>query len=112
MVKCAEQSPRICEKGIIHWYEGDTFELNFELTFTDDSGGVIPTLETDVISICFRDRYENVVYETTVIGKNVLPICVDEEITKLFKKGEYHYCVKRNSQFITTIMKENPVLVE
>lgn len=112
MIKCAEKSPRICDKGIIHWYEGDTFELDFELTFTDDTGEIIPIKETDEISICFRDRYKNIIYETKVIGTNTLPICINKEITKLFKAGKYSYCVRRNSEFITTIMKENIVLVE
>ena len=112
MVKCAEQSPRICEQGTIWWYEGDTFKLNFELTFTNDSGEVIPIKENDKISIYFKDMYNKVIYETEIIGTNVLPICIDEEITKLFKKGKYTYCVKRNAQFITTLMHENRVVVE
>ena len=111
-VKCAEVSPRICNDGSIRWYEGDTFILEFNLTFRDSSDNVLETTEKDEISIVFNDKYSNVVWETKVIGTNILPIHVDEEVTKLFKVGKYTYCVKRNADFITTLMKNNMVVVE
>lgn len=112
MVKCAEQSPRVCEQGIIHWYEGDTFILTFDLTFTDENGESIETKEDDRITICFKDHIGRVIHETEAIGTTTLNIIIDEEATKKFKVGKYSYCVKRCSNFITTIMRMNEVLVE
>ena len=112
MVNCAEQSPRICADGTIRWYEGDTFDLEFDLTFSDESGIEIPVESTDVISIYFRDRFRNIVHEASVVGNTILIINIDEEATKNFKLGEYTYCVKRNAQYITTVMRNNRVVIE
>ena len=112
MVKCAKQSPRICDEGIIHWYEGDTFILTFELTFTNESGDIIETNEKDRITICFNDSTGKLIYKTEVTGTTTLDVVINEEVTKRFKAGKYSYCVKRCSDFITTIMKMNEVLVE
>ena len=112
MVKCAEQSPRICEDGSIRWYVGDTFSLEFDLTFTDDAGDIVETLPSDKIKICFTDMCQNVIHETEVTGTNVLTVNIDAEATKKFKVGKYNYCVRRVSQFTTTIMRLNRVVVE
>lgn len=113
MIKCAEQSPRICKDGSIRWYEGDTFELEFELEFTDENDNPIEALPNDQITICFRNKINlDIVYETNVIGTNKLKVCIDDEATKKFKVGEYYYCVRRNSKFITTLMRNNTIVVE
>lgn len=113
MIKCAEKSPRICNDGSIRWYEGDTFELEFNLNFTDDNGDPVPTAADDKIEICIRDKISNKsVYETAVVGTNKLIISIDENATKNFTVGEYYYCVKRNSNYITTIMRKNKIVVE
>lgn len=112
MIKCAEQSPRICNDGTIRWYEGDTFSLEFDLIFTDDNGEEVPTQETDEITICFRDKLERIIYETSVVGTTILNVIIDEETTKKFKRGTYKYCVRRKSDYITTIMRMNEVVIE
>lgn len=112
MIKCAEKSPRICKDGSIRWYAGDTFILHFNLEFSDDDGNNVPTNSSDEITICFRDALNNVVHEEKVVGTNVLTLNIDEETTKSFKQGEYHYCVRRNADFITTLMRKNKVVVE
>lgn len=112
MIKCAEQSPRICEDGSIRWYEGDTFKLLFELEFTDDGGNVIETLPTDKISICFNDEHNRKIYEYEVAGTNIIEVNIDSETTKKFKEGNYFYSVKRNSNYITTIIRDNKIVVE
>lgn len=111
-IKCAKKSPRICDDGSIRWYEGDTFVINFALTFKDDADNILPVEASDEISICFNDIRGNVVYEKSVKGTNVLTIEMNEDITKLFTTGSYYYCVKRNADFITTLMKHNMVVVE
>ena len=112
MVKCAEQSPRICEDGIIRWYEGDTFELEFELTFTDDNDNPITIQPGDKIAICFTDQYQNIIHTIETVGTNILKVAIDNEATKKFKKGKYNYCVRRIANYTTTIMRLNKVVVE
>lgn len=113
MIKCAEQSPRVCDDGTIRWYEGDTFDLKFELTFIDDDGNVITPSPTDKLSICFRNSYGQIVYETEMVGaSNSLKVNMNEELTKKFKVGSYIYCVRKKTDYITTIMRKNRVVVE
>lgn len=113
MIKCAEQSPRICEDGTIKWYEGDTFQLEFDYTFTDENGNVIAAGPDDKIRIYFTSKASLLnVYEAEVVGTNKLLVNVDEDVTKLFKAGEYEYNVRREAQFITTLNKQNKVVVE
>lgn len=112
MIKCAEQSPRICSDGSIRWYEGDTFELEFNFTFKDENGFNVEVLPNDEISICFRDICNDVIYETSVIGTTTLTVVIDSETSSKFKVGRYKYCVKRISNFVTTVMRKNEVVVE
>ena len=112
MLKCAEQSPRICDDGTIRWYEGDTFNLEFDLTFTDEAGNELPVEANDKVSICFKNIANEIVYEYEVIGTNILNININEEVTKKFKIGDYRYCVRRNAQYITTVIHKNKVVVE
>ena len=114
MFKYAEKSPRITEDGTICWYEGDTFELTLNFNFIDaESGESIEPQPTDEILICFENFQSNEkVYEAQFKGTNSITLSVDEEVTKLFKVGRYRYSAKRKSQFITTIIHNNLVVVE
>jgi hypothetical protein len=113
VIKVAQPSPRVCEDGTIRWYAGDTFEIEFDLSFVDDFGEHVDILPTDEISICiFQNKGMSPIYETSVIGESKLIFAVDEELTKQFPSGEYFYNVRRNSVYITTIMKRNRMVVE
>lgn len=113
MVKIAEPSPRICEDGTIRWYAGDTFEIEFDLSFVDENDEPIAVQESDEISICFfQNKGLSKIYEKKVVGTSKLIFAVDEELTKKFPSGEYFYNVRRNSVYITTIMKRNRILVD
>lgn len=111
-IKCAEQSPRICTDGSIHWYQGDTFELVFNLTLKDNNGNVITVEPDDKINICFKDKYENIVYEFETTGTTTVEMCFDQLISEKFSKGIYWYCVRYKGEYITTVMHRNKVVVE
>lgn len=111
-IPCANESPRVCEKGYIHWYEGDTFELTFDITFVDDTGSIVEIQPTDEITICFRDKYQNILCEFKTIGSNEITMNFDKEITSKFKVGEYTYCARLNNGWIKTFMRNNIILVE
>ncbi len=112
MVKCAEQSPRICDDGSIRWYEGDTFIIEFDFTFKDDTDTEIEIQPTDKVTICFTDLQGNILHTTEVVGTSTLEVEINDEATALFKKGKYNYCVRRVSQYRTTVMRFNRVVVE
>ena len=46
------------------------------------------------------------------VGTTILNVIIDEETTKKFKRGTYKYCVRRKSDYITTIMRMNEVVIE
>ena len=110
MIKQAEQSPRI-ENGVIRWYYGDTFKLELELEFTNDNGDIVNIQPTDEISISFKNHRDTVIYENT-FNTNTITLDMTEELSQKFKVGEYYYTVKLNSEYITTLMKNNKVVVE
>ena len=112
MIKCAEQSPRVCNDGSIRWYEGDTFIIEFDFTFTDDYGAIYEIKPTDKVEICFTDLQGNILYETEAVGTSALEVVITDEVTKLFKKGKYNYCVRRVANWRTTVMRFNRVVVE
>lgn len=109
---CAKQSPRECPDGTIRWYEGDTFELIFEINILDENNLPIPIGATDTIEVCFRDKHDTIVHKFTETGSNVITMQFIEEISKKFKTGEYNYCTRFRGDYIKTIMHNNKVVVE
>ena len=112
MLKCAKNSPRVCEDGSIRWYAGDTFNLEFDITFTDDDDNILEIKPTDKITICFRDAYGKLVFESETVGTNILNVNIDAETTQKFKQGIYTCCIRLCSNFVTTVIRKNKVVVE
>lgn len=123
-LKCCEASPRIDEDGVIHLYPGDTAHIEFEIELyrnheTTGQEIIVPITENDVIHVCFKNRYGQLIheFEFTNVQNNTITICITEEITKKFKKGTYTYCVHVNSINIEgketkTIAYENKMVVD
>lgn len=109
---CAEQSPRECPDGSIRWYEGDTFELIFEINILDENNLPIPITSTDTIEVSFRDKHNTIIHKFIETGSNVITMGFTEEISKKFKVGEYRYCTRYRGDYIKTIMRKNKVVVE
>lgn len=112
MIRCAEESPRLCKDGSLRWYEGDTFEIEFDLHFTDDEGYPIHMNPDDKIAIVFTDTYKNEIYAHENIGTDNLHLIIDDEATKNFPVGSYWYSVRVISKYKTTIIRLNKVVVE
>lgn len=110
-MKAAKQSPRIESDGSLRWYEGDTFSLTFNFTLKDVSGDVIPIKPTDVIKIQFRND-KSVIHEFSQTGTASPTVEFTEEISNKFKAGTYRLVARFNSSNITTILKDNMVVVE
>lgn len=111
-LKCAAQSPRICDDGSIRWYEGDTFSLVFAFTFTDEFDKPIEIQPTDKITVCFRDKLKRIIQEFEVVGTSTIEMKFTKEITDKFKIGKYTYCARFNGSDIRTVMRNNSVVVE
>lgn len=111
-MKCAEKSPRECSDGSIRWYEGDTFSLIFEISFTDENGEAIAVESTDQMVVTFRDKNGTPIHKFTETGASKITMDFTEEISKKFSVGEYTYTTRFRGEYIKTIMKNNKVVVE
>lgn len=107
------ESPRI-EDGVIKWYEGDIFYIDFELI--DDETGepyILKDGETVEIDFYWYDKLiKSFVFDHTA-DCSALTCYFDNETTALFTCGKYKYSIKRNGEMIRqTVDAKNEVEVE
>ena len=107
----AKQSPRMEGDGTLRWYAGDTFSLTFQFTLKDANNNPITINPTDKIDIKFlKEGTEIHSFEAT--GTASPTINITSEISAKFKEGVYSILVKFNSTNVTTLLKNNKVVVE
>lgn len=111
-MKCALKSPRECPDGSIRWYEGDTFQLVFEVSLSDENGGNIEVGATDQLVVTFRDKNGTPIHKFTETGSTTITMQFTKDISKKFKVGEYTYTTRFRGDYVKTIMKDNKVVVE
>lgn len=111
-MKIAEQSPRECKDGTIRWYYGDTFVLTFILSLFDENYKPITIGLTDKIEVIFKDYNNKLVSQFDSVGTNEVNMIFDVNISNKFVEGIYTFTTKFNGDYITTIMKNNKVVVE
>lgn len=108
------QSPRI-ENGVLKWYEGDAFYIDYELK-NEETGEIVETDENDGLVIefyCGRKKIRS--FNLEKIEESVYQLHIDARSSKLFTVGEYAYTVelhKNNSQTIQTIENCGRAIVE
>lgn len=109
----ARQSPRI-ENGILYFYMGDTFELDLELTLTDQDGEDISIAAASTVKVEFLNRQNQTVksFEFTDIQNNTVTLCFDAVCSALFSRGEYRYRIYYTAQQRTTLAADDICIVE
>ncbi len=110
-MKAAKRSPRIEDDGSLRWYAGDTFSLTFNFILKDINGNNISISPNDRITIQFRDS-RSVIHEFQSLGTASPTVIFNEEISNKFVEGVYSICAKFNSNNVTTLLKDNRVVVE
>lgn len=114
MCEETKQSPR-SENGIIKWYEGDVFFLDFIIKdyYTKEP---IVVEGKDKVVIEFHDNRKPIKsFGVVSTNSGVFSIYMDKDSTKLFKVGKYHYKIKyhkNDSETIQTIYDCGKVEVE
>ena len=108
----AKQSPRMETDGTLRWYAGDTFALTFNFTLKDAGGNPITIDPADRINIKFFDYNSNLVHEFEFTGTSSPTLNFTDEISAKFKEGVYSILVKFNSTNVTTLLKNNKVVLE
>ena len=108
----AKQSPRMETDGTLRWYAGDTFSLTFNFTLKDGGGVPIPIAGTDKINIKFFDFNNTLVHEFEETGTASPTLVFTDAISAKFPEGVYSILVKFNATNVTTLLKNNKVVVE
>lgn len=107
----AKQSPRMEQDGTLRWYAGDTFSLTFNFTLKDGSGNPISPAVTDKIKVSFVKGSETI-QEFEATGSASITLNFTQEISNKFSEGVYGILVKFNADYVTTLLKNNKVVVE
>lgn len=110
-MNAAKQSPRMETDGTLRWYAGDTFSLTFNFTLKDASGNPITVETTDKITIRFL-KFGVVVHEFEFTGTSSPTLIFNSEISSKFTEGVYGILAKFNATNVTTLLKNNKVVVE
>lgn len=109
----AYASPRI-DRGVLCWYEGDTFEIVIRIELKDQDGEAVEIGTGETVTITFYDGRQNVVYEKTfeAVTGNQVTLAVDATVSTRFSKGTYSYDVRFTHGERTTLARGNRVRVE
>lgn len=111
-MKVAEQSPRVCPDGSIRWYHGDTFILTLVFNLKDSEGNPIPASPLDKIEVFFKDYKNEVIAQFQVVGSTTINMNIDSGTSGRFIEGIYTINARFNGAFVTTLLKNNKVVVE
>lgn len=112
----AKQSPRVCN-GAVMWYQGDTFEITFELRVQDQDGEPVEFSTNDTIEMRLIDRSEQAVE----IGENVdmdldrgtITLMVDDALSQRMYPGDYRLTIAvMHTGLRTTLLQRCRVVVE
>lgn len=116
------ESPRI-ENGIIKWYDGDEFGIDFEL-IDNETGEPYTLKDGETVEITFHkqgvtsySRVASVLVKAFTFDHtadcSALTCNFDEATTRLFPVGRYTYCIKLNTVSARqTVSSNNVVEVE
>lgn len=110
-MNAAKQSPRMEQDGTLRWYAGDTFSLTFNFTLKDSGGNPISAQPTDKVKVSFVKGSE-VIHEFEATGSASITLNFTQEVSNKFQEGVYGILVKFNADYVTTLLKNNKVVVE
>lgn len=111
-IKTASPSPRICDDGSIHWYEGDTFVLDLKVNLTDSNGEHVKIGSDDFFVVSIEDKLGGTIYEGEFYNTDTLRVEITEEVSNDFRPGTYNLTIRYYSEFVTTIVHNSLVVVE
>lgn len=99
----------------ITFYEGDTFDINFNLDIRDATGRPYVLKPTDIVRLRIRDKGAGkVIIEEAFnnIADNKVKLVVDQEMSANFSSNRgYEYSLKLESQFVKTIIPVGKIYV-
>ena len=118
IIPVAKQSPRI-KDGVIYWYHGDAFYVDWEVHLTDGEQVVEFQPGDELIWNFFSQADKNKPVHTFSFGyddihDNMVTLNFTREISNKFDIGTYTYCVKfaDHDGRLVTLNATNKVKVE
>jgi len=109
----AYPSPRI-DKGVLRWYEGDTFEIVLKFELQDQDGEAVTMGTTDSVSVEFLDDTRQTVHTFSFasVEDDRVKLKFDATVSAKFTKGKYTYDVRYTHGDKTTLARDNRAFVE
>ena len=109
----AYPSPRI-DKGVLRWYEGDTFEITLNFELQDQDGEAVTMGKTDSVSVAFLDDTRKTVHTFSFakVENDQVKLVFDATVSAKFTKGKYTYDVRYTHGDKTTLARDNRAFVE
>lgn len=116
MLNIANPAPWFDKTGAMHWYVGNTFQLELEITLTDgDTGEAIPWKPSDEVIVRFIKQKDQTLVHSfffTDILNNTILLSFNKKITEKFPEGKYEMGITKNGSDVQTIVPFNAVIVD
>lgn len=109
----AYPSPRI-DKGVLRWYEGDTFSIVLRFDLKDQDGEPVTIGTSDSVEVAFLDDTRQTVHTFSFakVEDDQVKLKFDAEVSAKFTKGKYTYDIRYAHGDKTTLARGNRAFVE
>ena len=109
----AYPSPRV-DKGVLRWYEGDTFEVVLQFDLQDQDGEDVTMGTTDSVTVEFFDDTQETVHTFGFdkVENDQVKLGFDATVSAKFSKGKYTYDIRYAHGDKTTLARGNRAFVE
>lgn len=120
VIPIAKESPRISDSGVIYWYHGDAFDIEWTIhLISEETGEEIEFQPGDSFEWNFWDADKKLIQTfhfdyADIQEGNIVILEFTPEVSNKFAVGKYTYCMKYFSYdgYITTINAKNKVRVQ
>ena len=109
----AYPSPRI-GKGVLRWYEGDTFSIVLRCDLKDQDGeaGTVGRTESVAVAVVDDSGQKENTFSFAQVENDQGTLTFDATVTEKFTKGKYTYDIRYTHGDKTTLARGNRAFVE
>ena len=113
----SKTSPRI-EDGVLYYYKNDTWKLTLLIELSDSDGSSIEIGAGDRIEIEISTCAGAAIatlgfsYDNGDVVDGQITIHWTTKLSSKLPKGRYHYRIRFNGDYVTTIASDNCIVVE
>ena len=109
----AYPSPRV-DKGVLRWYEGDTFEVVLQVDLQDQDGEDVTMGTTGSVTVEFYDDTQATIHTFSFdkVENDQVKLAFNATVSAKFLKGKYTYDIRYAHGDKTTLARGNRAFVE